>query len=70
MNWNQVKGNWKQVKGRVKQEWGDLTDDQLTKIEGHRDRLVGELQETYGIAQEEADRRVRAWETRQEAKVA
>jgi uncharacterized protein YjbJ (UPF0337 family) len=63
MNWDQIKGNWKQLKGRVKQQWGDLTDDDLTRIEGDRDLLVGRLQERYGIAREEAERQVRAWES-------
>lgn len=54
-NWDQVKGNWKQFKGRVKEFWGDLTDDEVTQIEGDRDRLVGALQERYGYAREEAD---------------
>ena len=34
MNWDIVKGNWKQMKGQVKQQWGKMTDDDLTRIEG------------------------------------
>jgi uncharacterized protein YjbJ (UPF0337 family) len=34
MDWNQVEGNWKQVKGNVKKQWGKLTDDDLTAIDG------------------------------------
>lgn len=64
MNWDQVAGNWKQVKGKVKEEWGKLTDDDLTAIEGKRDQFVGKVQERYGIAKEEAERRVADWETR------
>jgi uncharacterized protein YjbJ (UPF0337 family) len=62
MNWDQIKGNWKQLKGRVKQQWGDLSDDDLTRIEGDRDVLVGRIQERYGIAREEAERQVQEWE--------
>jgi uncharacterized protein YjbJ (UPF0337 family) len=58
MNWDQVKGNWKQVKGEVKSRWGELTDDDLTEIEGERDKLVGKVQERYGIAKDEAERQV------------
>lgn len=61
MNWDQVEGKWKQVKGSVKQQWGDLTDDDLTKINGSRDKFVGVLQERYGIAKEEAQKRADAW---------
>lgn len=62
MNWDQIRGNWNQAKGRAKQQWGKLTDDDLTRVEGHRDELVGRLQERYGIAKEEAERQVSDWE--------
>lgn len=55
MNWDQIQGNWKQVKGDIKTHWGKLTDDDLTYIDGQRDRLVGKLQELYGISKEEAE---------------
>lgn len=48
-------GNWKQMRGQVKEWWGDLTDDDLTKIDGKRDKLVGALQERYGYSKERAD---------------
>ena len=42
MDWNRVEGNWKQVKGKVKAKWGELTDDDLTLINGRRDHLLRE----------------------------
>ena len=62
MNWDRVQGNWKQFTGKVKERWGDLTDDQITKIDGRREQLVGHVQERYGIAKDEAERQVSAWE--------
>ena len=62
MNWDQIKGNWKQLQGRAKQQWGKLTDDDLTRAEGDRDILIGRIQERYGVAREEAERRVSDWE--------
>ncbi len=53
-----LQGNWKQLKGQVKEWWGDLTDDDLTKIDGKRDKLVGALQERYGYTKERADQEV------------
>ena len=64
MNWDIAEGNWKQFKGKVKEQWADLTDDDLTKIEGRRDQLVGRVQERYGVAKDEAERQVKAWESR------
>ena len=62
MNWDRMEGNWKQFSGKVKQQWGKLTDDQLTQINGRRDQLIGKIQEAYGIGQDEADRQVKDWE--------
>jgi uncharacterized protein YjbJ (UPF0337 family) len=53
-----LEGNWKQMKGQVKEWWGDLTDDDLTKIDGKRDKLVGALQERYGYARDRAEQEV------------
>lgn len=63
MNWEQVKGHWNQTKGAVKKQWGKLTDDDLAVIDGQRERLVGKVQERYGIAKEEADKQVKTWES-------
>lgn len=56
MNADQIKGNWKQLKGKVKQQWGKLTDDDLTYIDGQRDQLLGKLQERYGYSKEQAEK--------------
>jgi len=61
MNWDQLQGKWKQMKGSVKQQWGKLTDDDLEIIDGQKDKLVGRLQERYGITKEEAARQVGDW---------
>lgn len=65
MNWDTIKGNWKQMTGSMKEQWGKLTDDDLTAIEGRRDQLIGQIQQKYGIAKEEAETQVKAWEARQ-----
>jgi uncharacterized protein YjbJ (UPF0337 family) len=64
MNKDQAAGQWKQLKGKVKEEWGKLTDDDMTVLEGNQDRLIGRIQERYGIAKEEAERQVRDFRTR------
>src|SRR5215813_5408428 len=66
MNWDTMKGNWKQVKGSVKEQWGKLTDDHLDVIDGRREKLVGRIQESYGVARDEAERQVSDWEKRNE----
>lgn len=53
-----LKGKWKQISGDVKQWWGNLTDDDITKINGQRDKLVGIIQERYGRSKADAEREV------------
>ncbi|MFZ0255541.1 MAG: CsbD family protein [Gammaproteobacteria bacterium] len=62
MNWDQIEGNWRQFKGQVLQKWGNLTDDELDTINGHREYLIGKVQEKYGISKEEAEKQVRDFE--------
>jgi len=61
MNWDQMQGKWTQMKGSIKQQWGKLTDDDLEIIAGSKDKLVGRLQERYGIQKEEAQRQLDHW---------
>jgi uncharacterized protein YjbJ (UPF0337 family) len=65
MDWDRVEGNWKQLKGSIKEQWGKLTDDDLSIINGSRDKLEGKLQEVYGIAKDQSRRDVDAWFQRQ-----
>jgi len=58
MNSDQLEGKWKQLKGTVKQQFGKLTDDDLTFINGRTEEMVGKVQERYGIEREDAKRRV------------
>lgn len=61
MNNQTLKGEWNQLKGSVKQKWAELTDDDLTHIEGSRDKLVGRLQERSGRTKEEVELEVDDW---------
>lgn len=56
MNTDILKGKWAQMKGEVKSKWGELTDDDLTQIDGEREKLSGKLQEKYGWARDEAEK--------------
>jgi uncharacterized protein YjbJ (UPF0337 family) len=62
MNWDRIEGNWKQLKGTVTEKWGKLTDDDLDVVAGRRDQLAGKVQERYGVAKEEAEKQIAAWE--------
>lgn len=45
---DKIKGNWNEMKGKLKQAYGELTDDDLTYMEGREDELYGKLQQRLG----------------------
>ncbi|MCP8899988.1 CsbD family protein [Gilvimarinus xylanilyticus] len=61
MNAEQLKGNWHQLKGEALEQWGRLTDDDIDKVLGEREKLVGKIQERYGLSKEAAEHEVNVW---------
>jgi uncharacterized protein YjbJ (UPF0337 family) len=61
MNWNEVEGKWKQMKGSIREKFGKLTEDDLNVIGGKQDKLIGKLQERYGISREQAQTDLNAY---------
>lgn len=68
MNKNILEGKWKQIRGEARSWWGKLTDNDLDRVAGKFDVLVGILQEKYGYTRQQAaneiDQRVTSFETR------
>jgi uncharacterized protein YjbJ (UPF0337 family) len=68
MNTDTFEGQWRQMRGELRSWWGRLTDNDLEKIAGKKDRLLGMLQEKYGYtreaAQQEVDRRLKEYDER------
>jgi uncharacterized protein YjbJ (UPF0337 family) len=58
VNWTSIQGNWNQYKGQIKEKWGKLTDDDLMRIGGNRDQLIGMLQQRYGMAKDRVEEQV------------
>ena len=61
MNSDTLKGQWMQIKGKIRQQWGKLTDDDITQIQGNAEQLIGKLQERYGYSREQAQRELDSW---------
>ncbi len=63
-----LQGRWKQMRGELRSWWGRLTNDDLEQIGGHKDKLIGRLQERYGYsrerAQQEVERRLQEYRVR------
>ena len=62
MNQDIIKTRWPQLSGKLKRKWSKLTEADVNQPDGHRDYLVGKLQERYGIAKEKADVQVKEFE--------
>jgi len=58
LNRDTFSGQWKQIKGEVKRKWGQLTDDDMMRIEGDYDKLIGAIQTRYGYTREHVEREI------------
>jgi len=58
MNKDIIKGHWEELKGKVKLQWGKITDNDVTKINGSREILQGKLQELYGYQKDQAEKEI------------
>ena len=61
MNWEQIEGKWQQMKGDAKAQWGKLTDDDVERAEGNREKLEGILYVKYGNNKDVVHDEVDAW---------
>ena len=61
MDWDRIEGNWKKFTGNVKEKWGDLTDDDMAKMNGKREQLEGALQARYGYAKDRVKTEIDDW---------
>lgn len=64
MNKDTIQGQWEQLKGSVKETWGDLTDDEITQMEGNRQKLFGKIQERYGRTEDAVNKEIDDWALR------
>lgn len=61
MNRDIAQGKLKTLQGQIKEQWGKLTNDDMMRIDGKYDELVGTLQERYGHTKEKATAEVNAF---------
>jgi uncharacterized protein YjbJ (UPF0337 family) len=64
MNEDILKGKWKEIKGGAKVQWGKLTDDGFTQVEGNAEKYLGLLQKNYGYAKDKVEHEYRHFITR------
>ena len=54
INENIIKGQWKEIKGEIQKKWGQLTNDDLDRVQGDVKALEGLMQKKLGFQQEHA----------------
>jgi uncharacterized protein YjbJ (UPF0337 family) len=63
MNWERIEENWHQAKTEIKERWDKLSDHQLQdRVPGTRKQLIANIQASYGVNEDEAERQVIEWE--------
>lgn len=58
MNEQVLKGKWKEIKGEIQKTWGKLTGDEIEKTKGDMTSMSGLLQQKYGLAKDDANKRL------------
>jgi len=61
MNWEHVERNWSEYKLNARMRWSRLSSDELDRIAGNHEKLVGKICEAYGMSAEEAQLQLAAW---------
>jgi len=56
-----IAGKWKQQIGAAKLAWGQLTHDELMKLDGQATKLTGLIQERYAVTRDEAEKQVKTF---------
>ena len=62
MNTEQAEGRFTQIKRKIKETWGKLSDDDIMLYKGQHEQFLGKLKEHYGIAKEEAEKKLKVME--------
>jgi uncharacterized protein YjbJ (UPF0337 family) len=65
MNWSNIENGWNDYKANVKQQWGKLSDQQISDMQGKREYLSTKVQEAYALSKEETERQISAWQSKQ-----
>ncbi len=51
----EISGKWNAISGAVKEKYGQITDDDLSRVEGNVDQLVGLVQQKTGQTREQIE---------------
>jgi uncharacterized protein YjbJ (UPF0337 family) len=55
MNRDILAARWTQLRGQLRENWGKLTNDDLDRVQGRWEQLIGLLQERYAFTKAKAE---------------
>jgi uncharacterized protein YjbJ (UPF0337 family) len=55
MNTHMLKGNWSSTKGKLRQRFSELTDNDLTYVDGKEDELFRQIEKKTGQTREQIE---------------
>jgi uncharacterized protein YjbJ (UPF0337 family) len=58
MHPDELKGKWHQIKGKFRERWSKITDDEWQQVQGNKEKIIGKIQEKYGISKDQAEKEV------------
>ncbi|MFN3454064.1 MAG: CsbD family protein [Pseudobdellovibrio sp.] len=58
VNENTIKGKWLEIKGELQKAWGKITDDEFEQTKGDMKAIGGLIQQKYGNAQTDYERKL------------
>ncbi len=61
MNWDRIGQNWPELEHAARDRWTRLTEEDLERVHGERERLVDVLTERYGYSPQKAEQEIDAW---------
>lgn len=61
MTWFEIEEQWSDLAGQAQAKWRKLSDADLAHVGGNRDRLIGKLEERYGLDANDGASHVDDW---------
>ncbi len=59
--WAQIANQWDQFAVEAKKQWGELTEDELLRVDGNRNNLARFVQYRYFTTKKEAHDQIAVW---------
>ncbi len=51
-----MQARWKQLAGKAKEEWGKFTNNNVMRMQGQREQMIGVVQEKYDSTMHKAQK--------------